>query len=64
MTSTVSQPSPVPELVGLAASDAHDAARRGPGLEDAPPALARWMTEEVPRAMLAGVSLPPRPSHR
>jgi protein-tyrosine phosphatase len=59
------------ELVadGLAhnvASDAHDAARRAPGigaeLEQAGLApLAPWLTESVPRAILAGSEIPARP---
>jgi protein-tyrosine phosphatase len=59
------------ELVadGLAhnvASDAHDAVRRAPGiateLEQAGLApLAAWLTESVPRAILTGSEIPPRP---
>ncbi|MGH3048599.1 MAG: tyrosine-protein phosphatase, partial [Gaiellaceae bacterium] len=57
------------ELAHLVASDAHDAARRGfafaPALERlGDPALARWLTEEVPAALLAGAELPDRPARR
>lgn len=51
-------------LVHVIASDAHDAARRGPGLDDAPVATGRWMTADVPRAILDGAPLPPWPAHR
>jgi len=53
-------------------SDAHDAARRPPGLREGLaaaarqlPALARldpWLTEAMPAAILTGDPLPPRPS--
>jgi protein-tyrosine phosphatase len=53
-------------LVHSVASDAHDVARRPPGLrepleEAGLGALAPWLTEEVPAAILAGDRLPPRP---
>ena len=49
------------------ASDAHDLASRPPGILGGPQStgiepLARWMTEEVPRAILSGDELPPRPA--
>ena len=55
------------ELAHLIASDAHAPAIRAIGLGaaaeaigDAP--LARWLTHEVPEALLAGGALPPRPA--
>ena len=58
-------------LVHVVASDAHDAVRRRPGLtagfaalEGELPGLGEqreWMTEAVPRAILEGETLPPRP---
>jgi protein-tyrosine phosphatase len=53
-------------LVHVLASDAHDAARRPPGLAGAAtlhdPDLAAWLTTEVPAAILAGASIPERPA--
>jgi protein-tyrosine phosphatase len=59
-------------LVHDLASDAHDAERRPPGLGEARRLLAahlpggeaeaRWLTEDAPAAILAGVPLPPRPA--
>jgi protein-tyrosine phosphatase len=58
-------------LVHVVASDAHDAQRRPPGLRDGFASLERelpgigeheqWLTEAVPRAVLEGAPLPPRP---
>jgi protein-tyrosine phosphatase len=58
-------------LVHSVASDAHDEQRRPPGLlagihgveRELPEifALAEWLTEQVPRAILAGEEIPPRP---
>ena len=53
-------------LVHVVASDAHDAVRRGPDLKAGlaaagAEALAAWMTEEVPRAIVEGTTVPPRP---
>ncbi len=53
-------------LVHNVASDAHDCERRPPGivreLEDAGlGAHAHWLTDEVPRAIVAGEPLPPAP---
>jgi protein-tyrosine phosphatase len=53
-------------LVHNVASDAHDEARRPPGvlvqLEQTGLAeLGEWLTEEVPRAILEGGEIPPRP---
>jgi protein-tyrosine phosphatase len=58
-------------LVHNVASDSHDARRRGPELlaglhaaeRDLPGVLgqADWLTREVPNAVIAGASLPPRP---
>jgi protein-tyrosine phosphatase len=55
----------------VVASDAHDAVRRPPGLQAGFPALERdlpglseqaeWLTQLVPRALLDGAPLPPRP---
>lgn len=55
------------ELVHLVASDAHAPGVRAIGLSAAASALgderlARWLTEEVPAALLAGERLPPRPA--
>jgi protein-tyrosine phosphatase len=52
--------------VHVVASDAHDAYRRPPGLLEpieraGLAALAPWLTEAVPRAILEGTSLPERP---
>jgi protein-tyrosine phosphatase len=53
------------------ASDAHDAVRRAPGLLDGlpgaragaePPAHVRWLTADVPAAVLAGEPLPDAPA--
>lgn len=54
-------------LAHLLASDAHTASVRGIGLSDAVAALddgalARWLTEDVPRAIVEGSTLPPRPA--
>lgn len=59
------------DLVHVVASDAHDAVRRPPGLRDELRAAdaelpglldrAAWMTEEVPRAILAGGPIPAPP---
>jgi protein-tyrosine phosphatase len=55
-------------LVHDIASDTHDEERRPPALRDglaaagiADSALAAWLTEEVPAALLAGAPLPARP---
>ena len=58
-------------LVHVVASDAHDHVKRPPGLRAAFPGLERelpgleaqaaWLTELVPRAVLDGSALPPRP---
>ncbi|HEX5307708.1 MAG TPA: CpsB/CapC family capsule biosynthesis tyrosine phosphatase [Solirubrobacteraceae bacterium] len=53
-------------LVHNVASDAHDAYRRPPGiaaeLKQAGLAdLTRWLTDEVPAAILTGAEIPPRP---
>ncbi len=58
-------------IVHVVASDAHDAVRRPPGLHDGFAALERdlpgigehepWLTAAVPRAVLDGAPLPPRP---
>jgi protein-tyrosine phosphatase len=58
-------------LVHVVASDAHDAVKRPPGLTAGFDALERelpgltgqrrWMTEEVPRAILDGTPLPEQP---
>ena len=55
----------------VVASDAHDTIRRPPGLQAGFPALERelpglsdqaeWYTQLVPRAVLDGAPLPPRP---
>jgi protein-tyrosine phosphatase len=54
-------------LAHLLASDAHAPSLRKIGLGDAVralgnPALARWLTEEVPAAVLAGEAIPARPA--
>ena len=58
-------------VVHVVASDAHDAVKRPPGLNDGFASLERelpglaelqpWMTEQVPRAILDGTPLPERP---
>jgi protein-tyrosine phosphatase len=57
-------------LVHSVASDAHDAVRRAPGLLDGlpgvrpgreVPAHVRWLTHDVPGALLAGAEPPPTP---
>jgi protein-tyrosine phosphatase len=55
------------ELAHLIASDAHAPALRAVGMTDAAAAvgddaLARWLTHDVPAALLAGDGLPPRPA--
>ena len=60
------------DLVHNVTSDAHDVVRRPPGLREAvlaaaveAPRLAgrlRWLTDEVPRAILAGEDAPPPPA--
>lgn len=54
------------ELAHLIASDAHAPAIRAIGMRDAAAAvgdeaLGRWLTHDVPAALLAGADLPPRP---
>jgi protein-tyrosine phosphatase len=54
------------ELVHLVASDAHDLSLRKPGLASAVSTLdddelARWLTHDVPAAILDGTELPRRP---
>jgi protein-tyrosine phosphatase len=56
-------------LAHLLASDAHGPSVREAGLSRAvkalrDPALAEWLTEEVPGAILRGERLPPRPPRR
>ena len=56
-------------LVHLLASDAHHASVREVGMADAAkrigdPALVRWLTREVPGAILADAEIPPRPRSR
>lgn len=55
-------------LAHLVASDAHSAAVRAISMSAAArklePALARWLTEDVPRAVLNDDSVPPRPNVR
>jgi protein-tyrosine phosphatase len=56
------------DLVHNVSSDAHDAVRRAPGLRGEIEAAgfgvrARWWTEEVPAAMLAGDRIPPPPAN-
>ena len=53
--------------VHLVASDAHTPAIRAVGLSGAARAigddgLARWLTNDLPRAIVDGAPLPPRPS--
>jgi protein-tyrosine phosphatase len=58
-------------LVHAVVSDAHDDARRPPGVDEAFAAAARrvpgiaaqreWLTQAAPAAILAGAQLPPRP---
>ena len=55
------------ELAHNVASDAHDARSRAPGMlaeieRAGLGALAPWLTEEVPSAILDGGPIPPRPS--
>jgi len=56
------------ELVHNVASDTHDLVKRPPSIADEleraglPPALAEWLTEEVPAAILSGGEIPPRPA--
>jgi protein-tyrosine phosphatase len=57
------------ELVQMIAGDAHDAQQRAPRMRGAAEAvgdaeLARWLTTEVPHAVLTGERLPPRPPAR
>ncbi len=57
------------DLAHLLASDAHGPEVRGAGLSSAASALgdetlARWLTADVPAAMLAGEPLPERPARR
>lgn len=57
------------ELAHLVASDAHAPSIRAVGMSRAAEAvgdeeLARWLTLRVPRAILAGTALPPRPERR
>jgi protein-tyrosine phosphatase len=54
-------------LVHNVASDAHNTTRRPPGAREQIAAaglgsIAEWLTVEVPRALLDGASVPPRPS--
>lgn len=56
-------------LAHLLASDAHAPSVRAIGMRDAAEAvgdaaLARWLTEDVPRALLDAQPLPPRPQRR
>ena len=57
------------ELAHLLASDAHHASVREVGMAAAAkrigdPALVRWLTREVPGAILADARIPPRPRSR
>jgi protein-tyrosine phosphatase len=57
------------ELVHLLASDTHGAGGRGTALPQAAaelgdPALAAWLTRDVPAAIIAGAACPPRPRSR
>jgi protein-tyrosine phosphatase len=57
------------ELAHMVVSDAHGSDVREVGLSGAraaigDEALARWLTEDVPQAILEGEDLPPRPSGR
>jgi protein-tyrosine phosphatase len=54
-------------LVHVVSSDSHDATHRAPGLRHEMEAagygpLADWMGHDVPRALLDGVPVPPRPA--
>lgn len=56
-------------LAHLVASDAHAPSVRAIGMRDAAAAvgdetLARWLTHDVPAALLASAPLPPRPQRR
>lgn len=55
-------------LVHFVASDAHGAGVREAGMSGAVevvgPELGRWLTQDVPAALLAGEPLPPRPEGR
>jgi protein-tyrosine phosphatase len=56
-------------LAHLIASDAHSATVRAIGMTDAVKAvddddLARWLTWDVPRSIVEGTPLPPRPERR
>lgn len=55
-------------LAHLIASDAHGPAVRAIGMKAASlevdEDLARWLTEDVPRAILEGTTVPPRPDDR
>lgn len=55
------------DMIHNVASDAHDDARRPPGImaeldQSGLGPLAQWLTEEVPGAILAGEEIPPRPA--
>jgi len=57
------------ELAHLVASDAHEAAIRAVGMAAAAEAagdeaLGRWLTHDVPAAIVAGTAPPPRPAKR
>ena len=57
------------ELVHLVASDAHAPAIRAVGMTEAAvvvgdPELARWLTYDVPHALVTAAPLPPRPRAR
>jgi len=57
------------ELAHLVASDAHEAGIRAVGMSAAAEAvgdeaLGRWLTRDVPAAIVAGAAPPPRPSVR
>ena len=54
-------------LIHNVASDAHDTARRAPGIaaelhEAGLEPLSEWLTEQVPAAILTGEEIPPRPA--
>lgn len=54
-------------LVHNVASDAHDCVKRPPSIakelrSSGRAGLSDWLSEEVPRAILAGTEIPPRPS--
>lgn len=56
-------------LVHVVSSDSHDATHRSPGMvremdEAGYGALTEWMGEQVPRSLLAGVPVPPRPAYQ